>query len=36
MYEFKCGFVPFGEDEEDPYNVYKLILNHNIIFPDFL
>ncbi len=26
MFEFMCGFVPFGEEEEDPYNVYKMIL----------
>ena len=22
IYEFLCGGVPFGEEEEDPYNIY--------------
>ena len=36
MYEFLCGFVPFGEEEDDPYNVYKLIINEIVEFPDIL
>ena len=27
MYEFVCGGVPFGENEEDPMNVYLAIVN---------
>jgi cGMP-dependent protein kinase len=27
MYEFVCGGVPFGENEEDPMNVYLAIIN---------
>ena len=27
MYEFLCGGVPFGENEEDPMNVYLAIIN---------
>lgn len=30
-----CGYVPFGEDEEDPFNVYKLIMLEQVKFPDF-
>ncbi len=22
LYEFMCGYVPFGEDAEDPYQIY--------------
>lgn len=35
MYEFMCGFVPFGEEEEDPFNVYKLIINSKVEFPPY-
>ena len=27
LYEFLCGGVPFGEDEEDPYAIYEQILD---------
>lgn len=33
LYEIICGRVPFGEDEEDPTNVYKKILKHNLKYP---
>ena len=33
MYEFICGKVPFGENEEDPMNVYYEIVNDYLIFP---
>lgn len=23
LYEFLCGYVPFGEDAEDPYEIYE-------------
>lgn len=26
IYEFLCGAVPFGEDETDPYVIYRIIL----------
>jgi cGMP-dependent protein kinase len=29
LYEFMCGMVPYGEECEDPYEVYQLILNQN-------
>ena len=27
LYEFLCGQVPFGEEEEDPYEIYERILD---------
>lgn len=26
LYEFMCGTVPFGEDQEDPYDIYEEII----------
>ena len=36
MYEFICGKVPFGEEEEDPMDVYLDIVNINLTFPHFI
>lgn len=33
MYEFLCGRVPFGEEEDDPYQIYEEILDLNLEFP---
>ena len=33
LYEFVCGGVPFGENEEDPYRIYSMILEYNIKYP---
>ena len=33
LYEFLCGVVPFGEDEEEPYAIYEKILQRKINFP---
>ena len=30
MFEFMCGGVPFGENADDPMNVYVAILNEYI------
>lgn len=30
MYEFICGFVPFGELAEDPMQVYYAIINEYV------
>jgi cGMP-dependent protein kinase len=30
-----CGFVPFGEDCDDPQEVYELIGSKVLSFPDF-
>jgi len=27
LYEFICGYVPFGQNSDDPMNVYIDILN---------
>ena len=35
MFELMCGFVPFGEDEDDPFNVYKMIINSKLQFPPY-
>lgn len=35
LYEFMCGFVPFGEDCDDPQEVYELIGSKVLSFPDF-
>ena len=35
MFEFMCGFLPFGEDEDDPFNVYKEVINGRLQFPPY-
>ena len=35
MFEFMCGFVPFAEDEDDPFNVYKVVINGKLKFPPY-
>jgi len=34
LYEFLCGGVPFGEEEEDPYRIYEKILRENLRWPN--
>ena len=34
LFEFLCGRVPFGEEEEDPYRIYEAILENPLEFPD--
>ena len=36
MYEFVCGGVPFGEGEEDPMEVYKIVIHGILKFPNFV
>lgn len=36
MYEFICGYVPFGEDEQDLYKIYERILKENLTFPPYV
>jgi len=31
-----CGKVPFGEEAEDPYEIYKEIINSSVKYPSFL
>jgi len=33
IYEFMAGFVPFGEDAEDPLQIYQEILKNPLKFP---
>ena len=36
LYEFMCGMVPFGEEAEDPYELYEEILKKEITYPNYL
>ncbi len=35
MYEFMCGGVPFGENADDPMEVYLAVVNTKLSFPSF-
>lgn len=35
MFEFQCGYVPFGEDEDDPFEIYKVVLTKEHTYPDY-
>jgi cGMP-dependent protein kinase len=36
MYELFCGKVPFGEDCEDPMEIYKAVSKEELSFPSFV
>lgn len=36
LYEFVCGGVPFGEEEEDPYRIYERVLERKLRYPAFI
>lgn len=36
LYEFLCGAVPFAEEDEEPLEIYKKALAHNLVFPSWL
>eukprot|EP01017_Pseudomicrothorax_dubius_P021557 TRINITY_DN2320_c0_g2_i2.p1 TRINITY_DN2320_c0_g2~~TRINITY_DN2320_c0_g2_i2.p1 ORF type:complete len:391 (-),score=74.98 TRINITY_DN2320_c0_g2_i2:131-1303(-) len=36
LFEFMCGMVPFGEEAEDPYEIYEEIIKKDIKYPSFL
>lgn len=36
FYEFMCGYVPFGADFDDPYEIYEEVLNKELKFPTFV
>ncbi len=35
VFEFMCGFVPFGEEEEDPFEIYRLIISSSFKYPSY-
>ena len=36
MYEFFCGKLPFGEELEDPMDIYRAVCNEELTFPNFV
>ena len=36
MYEFFCGHLPFGDDYEDPMDIYKAVCKEDLEFPKFV
>jgi len=36
LYELMCGKVPFGEDAEDPYDIYKEIISSSVKYPSHM
>ena len=36
LFEFICGGVPFGEEEEEPIKIYEKILAHQLQYPNFV
>jgi cGMP-dependent protein kinase len=36
LYELICGGVPFGEDEDEPYSIYEKVLEHRLVYPQFI
>ena len=35
IYEFLCGFLPFGDQAEGAYEIYEEIMQNEVKFPDF-
>jgi cGMP-dependent protein kinase len=36
IYEFLFGYLPFGDEEEEPYAIYEKILDHELNFPSWV
>jgi cGMP-dependent protein kinase len=36
LYEFVCGGVPFGEEEEDTFKIYGKILDRHLKYPSYM
>lgn len=35
FYEFICGYLPFGEDLDDPFEIYKIRMDNDyLLFPE--
>lgn len=33
MFEFMCGYLPYGEEVDDPYDIYFEIMSSKVVFP---
>ncbi len=36
LFEFMCGYCPFGEEAEDPYEIYQEILSGKLEVPEYM
>lgn len=36
LYEFICGGLPFGEEAEDPFEIYNEIVKKDISYPTYM
>ena len=36
LFEFMFGYVPFGENENDPYAIYRAVQERRLVFPKWL
>lgn len=36
LYEFMCGAVPFGEEAEDPYEIYEEVIKKPLTYPNYV
>lgn len=36
LYEFVCGATPFGNEEEDPFRIYEMVLDHKLVYPRYV
>ena len=36
LFEFICGGLPFGEDAEDPFEIYKQITKKSLSYPTYM
>ena len=36
LYEFLCGNLPFGDDLDDPLQVYECVVRRQVVFPKYL
>jgi cGMP-dependent protein kinase len=35
LFEFMCGMVPFGDECEEPYDVYQQVISQKLSFPSY-
>lgn len=36
LYEFVCGKLPFGDEEEDPYKIYRKVVEETLTYPSYI